>query len=362
MSSYTRIPSLDGLRAVSILLVLIGHAYGHYFKAYIDLANLGVRMFFVISAYLIVGILYQDVQKNRFSIKWFYFKRLMRTFPAFYTYLAVILILLVGVGFFELNQFWRAPLFLENYHPRYLWKYQQWFVGHSWSLAVEEQFYILIAFLFYFYNKSKISKNGLILILFACMIIAPMVRSSYMIIGGIPKILTGSIHRSFETVVDSLAIGGLLALVSSKTIGEYKWVGFFKHKNGYLFLIIIAIQFLNSSFVRELFGLKIRFVYNLFGLSIINVLLAVIVFNSINFTRRTMYVHLLNSRVVVFIGMLSYSIYLWQQVWLYKWDFPIYCKGIGILGSSLVSYYLIENKFMKWRNQILVKTNRNKKA
>lgn len=95
-----RIPSLDGLRAVSILMVVFGHAFRGCFKL-IDIANLGVRIFFIISAYLIVGILYRDVKSNTFSIKTFYFKRLVRTFPAFYTYLIIVFIVLVSLNFFD---------------------------------------------------------------------------------------------------------------------------------------------------------------------------------------------------------------------------------------------------------------------
>jgi peptidoglycan/LPS O-acetylase OafA/YrhL len=50
------------------------------------------------------------------------------------------------------------------------------------------------------------------------------------------------------------------------------------------------------------------------------------------------------------IGLWSYSIYLWQQIWLYSWDIPLYLKFIGIIISSVISYYLIEKKFLSWRD------------
>ena len=140
-----RIPSLDGIRGLSILMVVFGHAFRNYFH-HIDIANLGVRIFFIISAYLIVGVLKNSIIKGRFSLKSFYFKRMMRTFPAFYFYIFCVYILLRWLDFFDLNQFWRAPVYLENYHSRSLWESQQWFVGHSWSLAVEEQFYICLLY------------------------------------------------------------------------------------------------------------------------------------------------------------------------------------------------------------------------
>src|SRR6478672_6518783 len=124
-----RIPSLDGLRAISILLVIFGHSC-HFVSSYIDVANLGVRVFFIISAYLIVGILLRDVDKNRFSIKTFYFKRFARIFPAFYVFLLIVYFVLIAFNLFEWEQFWRAPFFLENYHSRSIWNSNQWFIGH----------------------------------------------------------------------------------------------------------------------------------------------------------------------------------------------------------------------------------------
>lgn len=125
-----RIKSLDGLRAISILLVLISHSF-RGIKYYIDIGNLGVRMFFIISSYLIAGILLRDVIKNRFSIKTFYFKRLMRTFPAFYFYLGILALILIITDHFDWSQFWYSPIYLENYHPRSLWNENQWFTGHT---------------------------------------------------------------------------------------------------------------------------------------------------------------------------------------------------------------------------------------
>lgn len=349
-----RIPSLDGIRGLSILMVVFGHAFRNYFH-HIDIANLGVRIFFIISAYLIVGVLKNSIIKGRFSLKSFYFKRMMRTFPAFYFYIFCVYILLRWLDFFDLNQFWRAPVYLENYHSRSLWESQQWFVGHSWSLAVEEQFYILVSVLFLMVNKNKITfkiANYIFLLLFFS---SPVLRASFFIFDFYPDVITGSIHRSFETVVDSIAIGGIIALTPSKIIEKNKIVNYFKNKTFILFALVLGIQFLNSVFVREIFGLKIRFIYNLFGISIINISLAIIMFNSISQNNSSIFKKTLNSKILSYIGLLSYSIYLWQQIWLYKWNIPLALKFIGIIFSALISYYLIEKPSLNFRNKLLLK-------
>jgi peptidoglycan/LPS O-acetylase OafA/YrhL len=181
-SAIKRIPSLDGLRAISVLLVIVSHS-NHTIRNYVDIGNLGVRMFFIISSYLITGILYRDVIKNRLNLKTFYFKRIMRTFAAFYFFLGVLVIVLLLFGLFDWEQFWRAPIYLENYHPRNLWNTKQWFAGHTWSLAVEEQFYLLIAALIYLFHKKIISEKGVIRFFIGITILVPIIRIGYFRVG-----------------------------------------------------------------------------------------------------------------------------------------------------------------------------------
>lgn len=345
-----RVPSLDGLRAISILMVVFGHALHIRF---IDIANLGVRVFFIISAYLIVGILLRDVQKDNFSIKTFYFKRFSRTFPAFYFYLGIVYCLLNFLSFFEWEQFWRAPIYLENYNPRSLWNGKQWFVGHTWSLAVEEQFYIFIALLFLLLSRKVLSERNLFYVFFSVVLIVPIIRVSYLFFSFIPEILRGSIHRSFETVADSLAIGGLIAIVPIYEFTKSKCFIFFKDKIWLLVFIILLFQFMNSSYLVSQFGLKIRYLYNLIGLTIINGSIGLILVLVVQYPAATLFSRFLNHSFVIVIGLWSYSIYLWQQVWLYSWDLPLTVKFIGIVFSSIISYYFVEVKFLVWRDTFL---------
>src|SRR2546425_10051183 len=96
-ASMKRIPSLDGLRALSISLVLVAHLAGthHFFTTQAvaqlgDLGNLGVRMFFVISGFLITKLLLVELDRTqRISLKAFYIRRLLRIFPAFYVFIII---------------------------------------------------------------------------------------------------------------------------------------------------------------------------------------------------------------------------------------------------------------------------------
>ncbi|MGH2665087.1 acyltransferase family protein [Flavobacterium sp.] len=344
-----RIPSLDGLRAISIFFVIYDHAFR---PSLINVGYLGVNVFFIISSYLIIQILLRDVEKNRFSVKMFYFKRIFRIFPAYYTYLIVLFLVLNFLNIFKWPQFWRAPLFLVNYQPRSDWAFPQWFVGHTWSLAVEEQFYILIALLFVFVNKKILKKERLLFVFIGIILAVPIIRISYLYFDFIPDILKGSNHRSFETVADALAVGGILA-IKGKDIQHHKWFLFFKNKIGLLFLIVLLIMVLNSPEVVEMFGLKPRYLYNLVGLTTINICVGIIIMILVHFPKESITSGLLNNKVMITVGLWSYSIYLWQQIWLYSWDFPLIFKFIGILVCSVVSYYFVEVKFLVWRDAFL---------
>ncbi len=350
-----RIPSLDGIRALSIFFVIYDHAFR---PSLINVGYLGVNIFFIISSYLIIQILLRDIEKDRFSVKMFYFKRFFRIFPAYYIYLIVLFLILIFLNIFKCSQFWRAPLFLVNYQPRSDWEFPQWFVGHTWSLAVEEQFYILIAVLFMFVNKKVLKKEKLITIFMVIILIVPIIRTSYLFFDFIPDILKGSNHRSFETVADALAIGGILA-INGRTIQSQKWFQFFRNKIIFLFLIILLIMVLNSSEIVEMFGLKIRYLYNLLGLSIINICIGIIIMLFINFPKDSIITRLLNHKVMITIGLWSYSIYLWQQIWLYSWDFPLIIKLVGIIGCATGSYYCIEIPFLRWRDSLLNENEKN---
>lgn len=151
---------IDGLRAIAVLLVLVFH-----FRLVPggDVGFIGVDIFFVISGYLITGILFSDLEQGRFTFSEFYVRRIRRLAPAFF----VTLILAVGLGawilfpadFRELSrQILSAQFYISNF---YYWKNVSYFglsaqaapLLHTWSLAVEEQFYLLYPVLVFILHR-----------------------------------------------------------------------------------------------------------------------------------------------------------------------------------------------------------------
>ncbi len=142
-------PDIDGLRAFAVCVVLIFHAFPEFLPS----GFVGVDVFFVISGFLISGIIFDALKKNSFSFLDFYARRIKRIYPA------LILILIVDLifGWFLLysdeykqlgNHVSRAAVFLSNF---VLWRESGYFDNaaetkpllHLWSLGVEEQFYIV---------------------------------------------------------------------------------------------------------------------------------------------------------------------------------------------------------------------------
>ncbi len=144
-------PQLDALRAFAVFGVFATHFLPkeHWANAYVDLGNLGVKLFFVLSGFLIAGTLFQARDQidagrltTRRAILNFYARRFLRLFPAYYAYILMGVFLLPG---FVEHVWWfvaYAANFLFAWQPRTYVTY----MPHFWTLAIEEQFYLFMPF------------------------------------------------------------------------------------------------------------------------------------------------------------------------------------------------------------------------
>lgn len=199
------LPSLDGIRAVSILLVLLGHVGGTQGLPRLDLgvgdyAHLGVVVFFVISGFLITSLLLSEHETHgRISLKLFYARRSLRIFPASYAYVATLVVLtLLGIIHVPARHIWYAVTYMVNYLPDASWQ-----VGHLWSLSVEEQFYLFWPGLFVVFRPKEALKIAV-----AVVLLGPVARiAAWFLLKGTPYYDLSL----FPTVADSLATGCVLA-------------------------------------------------------------------------------------------------------------------------------------------------------
>lgn len=342
-SHGARIPSLDGLRAISIALVLVLHMSGtKNFLAYGQIewfnpGDLGVRTFFIISGFLITSLLLEELDAaGRISLGNFYIRRTFRIFPAFYAYVLVVALLgFLGLVTLAPGDLLHAVTYTVNYHNTG----GSWFVAHLWSLSVEEQFYLLWPATLAFLGRRR----GL-LAAAAVVAIVPLIR----LVGWIffPGYRDDILH-TFETVADSLATGCLLA-GSRDWLIEQSWYRNMQASRWFA-VIPVIIVLADTMFIRPR-------IYFTFMIPILNVSIALMIDWCVRHSTGIIG-RILNARPMVFVGTLSYSLYLWQQLFCQQQRHPGTWWGMFpsnlILSflTALASFYLIEQPFLNLRKR-----------
>jgi peptidoglycan/LPS O-acetylase OafA/YrhL len=314
-----RIPSLDGLRAISIAMVCVGHLthagpVPKFFGAY---ALTGVRVFFVISGYLITTLLLEEhAQTSTINLRQFYIRRAYRILPA-----AAVFMLYAMVAYWhELRWYDIAAmlLYVTNFDPA-----RPWMISHLWSLGVEEQFYFLWPSVLRKWYRYRIA------ILLGVMVVAPI----YSTVCYRLQISNGG-YGTFPAVADNLAIGCLLAILSSRIPNIPGWAALV------MLLAVVAIpHFVPNTRSRTLAEL---FVLN----PILYCSIAGLVLHVIQSPYR-----ILNCAPVMWLGRISYSLYLWQEPFFFaQTRQPAYRMLIGV-GLACLSYYLVEQPMLRLRGR-----------
>jgi len=151
------IPALDGLRGLAILMVVVYHNFD--FTHYFFFGWMGVDLFFVLSGFLITDILLKSVNQPHF-LRNFYIRRVLRIFPLYYLTLGLFLLLLpryfsqLQVSYYLDNQVWLWT-YLQNWLYSFKNPDQYNLLNHFWSLAVEEQFYMVWPLLILLLKKPR---------------------------------------------------------------------------------------------------------------------------------------------------------------------------------------------------------------
>jgi peptidoglycan/LPS O-acetylase OafA/YrhL len=316
-----RIPSLDGLRAISIVLVVLGHlADRHYvrWEFWHFYANTGVRIFFVISGYLITQILLHEQEKTgTISLKDFYVRRAFRIFPAAFVFLTIL-----SIAFWhELRWYQMATALL---YMASLGFTQPWFLMHLWSLSVEEQFYLVWPGVLRRWQTHAAS------VLLAVVVLAPCFSVLLYVIRA-----RHEYFLSFPSTADALAVGCLVALCGSRLPTMNRYAGFI-----FLPALVLVPIFPLNTLPRTLLAtlvLRPALNFSIAGLLIIAV------HNRFRF---------LNVAPVVWLGRISYSLYLWQQPFTCAPSLSSrYVLWFG-LACACLSYYLVEQPMLRLRERL----------
>lgn len=347
MGLAPRIPSLDGLRGIAILMVLIAHSEKGLPSLYAPIFQfagngvLGVSIFFVLSGFLIYNLSIHEIE-NTGSFNWrqFYLRRALRIFPCFYLYIAALLGLMsVGVVALSWQMIVSAATFSLNY--RHVWDhtgagYNYEVIGHYWTLALEEQFYLTWPFLIVLFKKGK-----LIPVLWAIMILSPLIRAACYFAAPDSRGQIGMMfHTSFDFIAAGVLLGELLRKAPSKnrieSLASRQWIVW-----SALFFLVFISPVLTARFGGQ-YALTV-------GRFVELILLWIVIAAAVSFPQ-TLLFRLLNWRPLAYVGILSYSLYVWNNLFLLgggQWynNFP--CNFLGVIVMALLSHYCVEKPFIR---------------
>ena len=309
-----RIAEIDGLRGLAILLVLVFHyivsvsAPRHPVWALVTQGGTlfwsGVDLFFVLSGFLISGILLDSVHSKSY-FKTFYLRRIHRIFPLYFAWLALFYAGVYlqmdrkfGVHIFESRApLWLYPMFLQNNAPLLLNLELPLWMAMSWSLAVEEQFYFVLPTIIRF-----ISKRALGFVCGSVIIMSPIYR--YFLVMRAPALNIGWPFATFSRL-DGLAWGAALALfMRNETC--WRWLRRSIHPLRIaavsLFVVIATLTYRPQGEVR----------IALYGFSIISAFYALLLVLAVCEPQSRLGV-ILRSRLLQYVGTVSYAIYIFHQ-------------------------------------------------
>ncbi|AEE50728.1 acyltransferase family protein [Haliscomenobacter hydrossis] len=342
----TRNATIDGWRGLSIILVLLGHTgraiSQNNILARFSLADEGVHIFFIISGYLITHLLLTRIHsaaKEAQPIKKFYLRRFLRILPAFYAFHLILLLLRkVELLDFSNELFLKNILFLANFN----FLGGTWILGHIWSLSVEEQFYLVWPWAVYYLPIARIKWLCLVVIG-----LSPLIRALNYLYPTYSDFWAGGFFQH----ADSIAFGAMLSLLiytkQERILNRLRNPMLLLGLAG-LSAVIWALKYIPHTSI-----ITIPLYYTVFSL-----FFSVLIWVSMAEKTTAVFIfQALKNPVLGFIGKISFSLYLWQQLFLWPMEYQSASSGllfqqipynIAFVGlAGVLSYFLIEKTFLR---------------
>jgi peptidoglycan/LPS O-acetylase OafA/YrhL len=347
----TYLPTLDGWRALSIALVILHHSqpgatvpvFGPLLQWLSNIGEVGVEIFFAISGLLICSrLLDEEARTTRINVKAFYVRRCFRILPAAFCYLLVIAILgaFHVVPLLPLDWF-GALFFFRNYAMVAAYMHHSplalhWYTGHFWSLSMEEHFYLVLPALLVFFRKRRLPILAGMAIAITCW------RSFY------AHVMHNTYQLSFrtDTHVDALLIPALLAVAVFPVVRNQTAT---RYLPAWSFPLLVAVEL-------TLVLTKVPFFFTLQAIVLPLLILSTVLHP------HTIPGRILESPALRWVGWISYSLYLWQQLF-FGVNFAGSPPGLvilreppisfaALLACATFSYYLVEKPFIRWGHQL----------
>ena len=288
-------PDIDGLRTLAVLPVVFYHLKVRGITG----GFVGVDIFFVISGFLITGLIYSDIQADRYSIVQFYVRRARRIFPALFFMCAVCTVAVLAIYLPDEVAAYKsslasATLFVSNL---YFYFTENYFAAaadtkpllHTWSLAVEEQFYIFFPLILLLSHRLFLKHQKPVI---AAIAIASLALSIWLVQANPPAAFYLIQARAWELMIGALLAINAIPPIRSKTLAELVGGIGIVLIGGSVFLLNDSTPFPGLAALPPCLG-------------------AACVIHSGTHCR-TWTVRLLSLVPVRFIGLISYSLYLWH--------------------------------------------------
>ncbi|MEO1435765.1 MAG: acyltransferase [Bacteroidota bacterium] len=346
---------LDGLRGYAALLIVLAHAPRladsdiwqsiNTLSVILKFGYIGVDIFFVLSGFLITRILIREKQAGTFSFKRFYLKRALRIFPIYY-----LTIFLCGICIT-----WKGIAYTATYLSNYYFSYHTGPhpLSHTWSLAVEEHYYLLWPLLIGTCSLAWLRRNFL---LWVCLFVTIGLALTLAICE--PLVIRKIVYNATHFRILSIAFGSMLAFYESevRALDRGQLI-----RLGALFLIVFGLA-THIQFIPLLAFLPYE-VWRLWLFAFSSTLLFVLVFRLED--GQSIFRWLFTNVVIRFIGKISYAVYLFHFPIFFWFElFPNQTGGRKVLLSEfmlplalvfllpMLSYFLIERPLLKMKDRL----------
>jgi peptidoglycan/LPS O-acetylase OafA/YrhL len=345
-------PKINGLRFIAIFLVLLEH-FAYFIGKHITSGYYGVDLFFVISGFLVTGVLL-TTKKESFKDDYVHFvgRRTLRIFPIYY--FTIFILWLIGVGAVEKNLF---SLLTYTYNYASIWNnIVPNPVFQFWSLAVEEQFYLLWPFIIIPFRKKP-------LLLLAIISIVVIVGYSQSIFSIFPT-LSAYNYVSLLTRMASLGLGALGAVLAMHNLLPVK---FLKNKSVEYVILSLLLLTLLFNYKLKLLVLGLCSLYLVLKVSFFD--LSYKPFNEFLCNKYIMYIGTISYGIYIFHGPISYYFgqYIFDPLWLrinfdslgrfsklewHPWiiKFPLY--SLLSIAVAAVSFKYFETPILKLKDRL----------
>jgi peptidoglycan/LPS O-acetylase OafA/YrhL len=334
---------LDGLRGIAIILVLLIHVSGRPRGGL-----LGVDIFFTLSGFLITTLLLEEWRvQTSISLRHFYLRRYFRLFPALAVLIAAYVLFVLAFSNGNNGMRLRGAGFAITYSANWVMAFNrpfpEWEIGHLWSLAVEEQFYLLWPVLLLLLLKSGLGLRGIRWTVLG-MILAVVAWRTFLDLHGVDD---SRLYFATDTRFDQLLVGCLAAIL---------FVSREKGRGGSRVLMLGGLA--GALFlVWRIFEANLRSAWSFkIGLTLFAAATALLIYACVT-ESFPLLKRVLSARWLVFVGIISYSLYLWhissslllaRLTHLNGWPSAVAEVAFAFL-AACASYYLVELPFLRRR-------------